>query len=415
MGIEGDDYVSSAVSLDDRRPWINILVVWLGFIIVVGIMAVGGGMASQMPRADFITAVIFGNIILAMFAMLSGFIGAESGKNFNQLMSDVFPGVSQRIVSLYVPIILIGWFGVEAAIFGNLIGEIYDLSSTARRVLMFASTLMFSFTSYLGFRAMRHVSIIAVPLILAIGLYALYVASGQASNAFAFGDATLSVSQGMAIVMGSWIMGVLTCLPDLTRFSKARLSGALVGALGILIGNNFSFLVGGAAAVLAGEADPAKVLIAFGFIPLAVILALANIWTTNDNNMYSAALNVARLGNISRRKAVMICTVIAAVFAAFDPTSISVLFTFLLFMGNTAPALGGVVLGSYLWKRSFGNRKQNPLGAWIGWGMGSLAGTWFGGIFAVPTGFLIGFLVWLIIRTIAPSKNCLKQSDASFS
>ncbi len=392
-----DDYVSLIVPLEERRPWINVLFVWLGFIIVVGIMAVGGGMASQMPKSEFIKAVVFGNIILATFALLSGFVGAESGKNFNQLMSDVFPGVSWRIVSLYVPVILIGWFGVEAAIFGNMIGEILELSMGMRRVLMSCATLMFAFTSYLGFRAMRHVSMVAVPLIIVIGLYAIYMASSKSSAEFGFGENTLDMSQGIAIVMGSWIMGVLTCLPDLTRFSRSRLAGALVGASGILIGNIFSFVVGGAAAVLAGEADPAKILIAFGFVQLAVILALANIWTTNDNNMYSAALNVARFGNITRRKAVVICTVIAAVFAAFDPTSIGVLFTFLIFMGNTAPALGGVVLGSYMWNRISTRKQQSVLGAWAGWITGSLAGSWLGGIWAVPAGFFIGFLVWLVV------------------
>ena len=43
-------------------------------------------------------------------------------------------------------------------------------------------------------------------------------------------------------------------------------------------------------------------------------------------------------------------TAVGAIFAMFDPSRLSFLFPFLLFLGNTAPALGGVVLGRYLAK-----------------------------------------------------------------
>jgi len=400
MNPKTDDFVSSIVPDHERKPWFNILFVWLGFIIVVGIMAVGGGMASQMSQNDFIYAVISGNIILSLFALVSGYIGADSGKTFNQLMSDAFPGKSWRIVSLYVPVVLIGWFGVEAAIFGNLIGEIFELSTGYRRLMMSIATLVFAVTTYLGFKAIRIVSVVAVPTIVVIGIFAIYIASGKSDVNFGFSDISIDISQGIAIVMGSWIMGVLTCVPDLTRFSRSKVSGALVAATGILIGNTFTFIIGGVAAALAGEYDPAKVLLSFGFIPLAILLSLTNIWTTNDNNMYSAALNVARFGNVNRRKAVVICALIAAVFASFDPTSIGFLFTFLAFMGNTAPALGGVVLGSYLWNKFSTKRVQNVFGAWLGWLIGSFIGFLTGGIWAIPAGFFMGFIIWSCIGLV---------------
>ena len=400
MSDNHNDYADSVVPAHARRPWVNILFVWLGFIIVVGIMAVGGGMAPQMTAKDFFTAIIVGNIVLGAFALISGYVGADSGKTFNQLMSQVFEGFSWRIVSLYVPIILIGWFGVEAAIFGKLLGEIFDLSLTQSRVIMFSATLIFATTSYLGFSAIRLVSIVAVPLIVIIGLYALYLASGNSDLRFATASNRLTVDAGIAIVMGSWIMGVLTCVPDLTRYSKSRMSGALVAASGILLGNIFTFSVGGVAAAFAGESDPAKLLISFGFIPFAVLLALANIWTTNDNNMYSAALNISRATGVKRTTAVIICALIAAPFAAMDPTSMDFLFTFLIFMGNTAPALGGVVLGAYLWNR-FSSRQINSIaGGWAGWLLGSYAGFLVGNIWSIPIGFLTGFSIWLIFSII---------------
>ena len=395
-----EDYVSEVVPSQARRNGINVFVVWIGFIIVVGIMAVGGGLAAQMDLRSLLTAILLGNLVLATFAAFSGYIGARSGQTFNQLMSDVFPGWSWRLVSLYAPLVLVGWFGVEAAIFGNLIGEIFDLSVPARRVSMASVTLMFAVTSYLGFNAIRMASTFLVPLIVAIGLFGIYKAAQTGSAQFGFGNTTLSVAEGMQIVHGTWIMGVLTCLPDLTRFCRSRLSGALIGAIGIFLANGFSLLVGAFAAGLAGDHDPARILVSFGFIPLAVILALANIWTTNDNNMYSAALNVARLGGVSRRQAVVMCAIVASAFAACDPTSIGVLFGFLGFMGNTAPALGGVVLGAYVWNCRTSPETRSAGAAWLGWILGSATSVLVGGALAVPAGFFIGFATWLCATRI---------------
>jgi cytosine permease len=397
-----DDYVSTAVPTLNRQSWISVFVVWVGFIVVVGTMAVGGGMAGQMQQGQFVTAVLAGNFLLACFAVLAGYIGAESGKTFNQLMSDVFPhDTSWRIASFYAPLILIGWFGVEAAIFGNLIGEIFNLPTGVRRVLMSMATIMFAVSSYLGFRALNWVSTVAVPLIYLIGFYAIYLVSAQSTAKFGFSGTLIGIGEGTAIVMGSWIMGVLTCLPDLTRFCRSKLAGALVGAGGILVGNIFTFMVGGSAAAMAGESDPAKLLVSFGFIPLAVILSLANIWTTNDANMYSASLHVARAGDITRRRAVVICSIIAAIFAAFDPTTIGVLFAFLIFMGNTAPALGGVVLGAYLINRRRSEKLVSVTGGWAGWTAGSFLGSWVGSVWAVPVGFFLGFAVWLAFAELS--------------
>jgi cytosine permease len=404
-----DDFVSTVVPTNNRQPWLKVFLVWVGFIVVVGTMAVGGGMAGQMQQSQFVAAVLVGNLLLACFAVLAGYIGAESGKTFNQLMSDVFPhDLSWHIASFYAPIILIGWFGVEAAIFGNLIGEIFNLSPGVRRLVMSLATIMFAVSSYVGFRGLNWVSAVAVPLIYLIGFYAIYLISARSTAKFGFSGTLIGIGEGTAIVMGSWIMGVLTCLPDLTRFCRSRLAGALVGAIGILVGNVFTFMVGGSAAAMAGESDPARLLVSFGFIPLAVILSLANIWTTNDANMYSAALHVARVGEITRRRAVVICTIIAAIFAAFDPTTIGVLFGFLIFMGNTAPALGGVVLGAYLMNRGRSQKLVSVLGGWAGWAAGSFVGAWLGGSWAVPMGFFFGFAVWLAFASLSHERQAVE-------
>jgi cytosine permease len=310
----------------------------------------------------------------------------------------LFDKYSLRVVSLYVPIVLIGWFGVEAAIFGNIVGEVLNIKAENRWVLMSGATLIFAFSCYFGFNAMRKLSTVLVPIVIIVPLYVVFSSYGNAGNQFGFSESVITYEVALHLVISSWIMGVLTCVPDIARYAKSPLSGAITLALATLFANSFTFLIGGYAAVIVGEADPAKILIGFGLIPLAILFALANIWSTNDNNMYSASINFARFSNLSRRKSVIICAILAAIFAGFDPTSINSLFAFLGFMGATAPALGGVVLGAYITKFFLNcpNIRVQSIYAWSGWIIGSIAASIIGGVYSILFGFLIGWAIWCV-------------------
>jgi cytosine permease len=119
-----DDFSSEPIPQNGRQSSFSILLVWLGFVLVVGIMAIGGGLAGQMNRSDLITSILVGNLALGIIAAFTGYIGARSGLSFNMLMSRAFPGFSWRIVSLYVPIVLVGWYAIEASLFANYVTEV---------------------------------------------------------------------------------------------------------------------------------------------------------------------------------------------------------------------------------------------------------------------------------------------------
>ena len=60
------DFLDAPVSIGERRPALQVLAVWSGFLIVVGIMAVGGGLASQMDRTELLSPPFhkFANVFL---------------------------------------------------------------------------------------------------------------------------------------------------------------------------------------------------------------------------------------------------------------------------------------------------------------------------------------------------------------
>jgi cytosine permease len=388
------DYTYEPVPQQDRLPALQVFSIWTGFILVVGIMAVGGGLAGQLSRHDFFIAILLGNLILAGFAAYTGYIGAKTGRAFNQLVTGAFPGVSSKIANLYVPLVLIGWYAVESALFGSFVGHAFNLSPMAERIVMVISALCFAISSYVGFRGLKWVSFVMVPIILGLGSYSIIAVLNQNNLTFGF-DKGITLPTGLSIVIGSWIMGVLTSLPDLTRFCRKPIYGAVVGGVGIFVANLFNLVIGGYGASLSKQSDPAVILTSLGLIFAGLAFSLANIWTTNDSNMYSASLNLASATRHSRRNCVLLCTGIGILLTIFNPARLAFIFSFLIFMGNTAPALAGVVYtSSFLQNRTGINR--NPFIPWLAWCIGSIASWLAGGLWSLPLGLLTATIFVLI-------------------
>lgn len=388
-----DDFVSVPVPKDSRQSIWAVAAVWLGFIIVVGTMAAGGGLAAQAKFSDILIGILVGNIVLGAFALLSGWIGAKSGMSFYQLGEKVFGSPSMRLVGLYVPIILIGWFGIESAILGGFLGKVLGLSEALQRTMMFVSAGVMATSAYFGFKALKNLSYILLPIIFALGAFAIFQTDlGGLEARQVFSGEPMGFLYVAGIVVSTWIMGVLLNFPDVARFARTPLQGALVGFFGILLGNVFNLLIGAIAAINTGAFDPSEILFGLGFVPLAILLAVSNIWTTNDNNLYSATLGASRSLRIPRYAAVIICGGIGAVFAAFNPATIGSIFTVLIAVGSTAPALGGVVLGAYVVREMMGTEKVMPIVAWAGWILGSIAGVYLGDFLGILVGFIVGFV-----------------------
>lgn len=393
------DYLGVAVPEAARRSWLDLLVVWMGFLIVVGIMTVGGGLTAQLGSfRDVVVVVLVGNLILGGFAALAGVTGAVSGKSFSLLLRDTFPGASWKLASLYVPLVLIGWYAIEVAIFAYLIAKAFELPRPVEMLFAVLAAGLFSASSYVGIRSMIRLSYVLVPLIIGLGIWAITLASRTNAASFGFGE-PISASSAISIVVGTWVMGALTCMQDMTRFSRSGKSSALIAAGGIILANSFTLLVGAAAAALTKQADPAEILLAAGLILPGIVFSFSNIWNTNDNNLYSASLHAANLFGTTRHRAVILCTFLGAALAIFRPFELGVLFTFLLFLGSTAPALGAVVLARY-WYVVESSPGASAVAAWLGWIGGTLLATSIGGTVPYLAGFLGGGLIYLAVMRL---------------
>ncbi|MGE0553593.1 MAG: cytosine permease [Gemmatimonadales bacterium] len=405
---EDHEFVAQPVPPAARRGFVPVFAAFLGFVIVAGQMVVGGGLAGQLRRDELLLAVIGGNTIAGIFAAIAGYTGAQRGVAFSHMLAEAFPGVSFRIASLYVPVVLVGWYSVEAGIFGNILGGALGVSDLAGRLLMLACGIAMAISAYFGFRWLVWVSFIALPAIAILGSYAIFLAATGEQATFGFSGQPIGLSEATGVVVGCWIMGAVTCVPDMTRFSRSAISGALVGFLGIAVGNSFNQLLGASGAAVARQADPALILLGLGLVVPGLLFGLANIWTTNDSNMYSASLHVAPLLGIDRRRAVLACAAVGAAVATFKTYELGKLFTFLGFLGATAPALGAVTIGRYwLAQARLIPPRGRPYTSWLAWAGGAAAAMALPGALSALVGVLVGIALLTLAERlpVGPTKR----------
>jgi len=377
----------------------NIFLTWIGFILVVVSMSFGGGLAAQMDAVSFWVSVIVGNAVLAVCAFGAGYAGSVSGLTFGSLAARIFNKNGWRLAILYIPLTLIGWYAIESSIFGNFVADTFHLSDANRRIIMAGAAIFFSISAYIGVRFIGRVSYVLIPTVLAIAAFAL-LRVDHAALAFGFNPPLISIWAGTAIVMSTWIFSALLVIPDLTRFVRSPLWAGIIGAGGVFVGNTLALGIGAFAAAYTKQSDPAMILVGLGYMPLALVLTFASVWSTNDNNMYSSSLNVARVLQLPRRSVVLALAFLGAVIALFNPANISTMFAVLGFMGASAPPLGGMVIGAYLFRGRGAPPSHSVIAPWLAWLVSTAVAFKLPSVAVVPGGLILGYVLWYVSNAV---------------
>lgn len=268
-----------------------------------------------------------------------------------------FGRIGSVLIGLVVAVSLLGWFGIQNAIFakslnfalGDRLG--FPLSASLSGLFL---TVLVAF----GFKALRITARIAVPLFILLVFFISYnVLSGQklheAILLAPMGEA-LTISAGITIVVGGAIVASLMT-PDLTRYSKNKRHVFGITLLTIIAGE---FVVNGLAIFIAktlGTADVVTIMAqsAGGIGLLVVVFSTLRV---NDLNLYSSSLGVVNAveGITGKKLKYTATTVIIGLLG----TLLSVLgildrfVDFLTVLGVVFPPILGVMLVDYFLLRS---------------------------------------------------------------
>ncbi|HGM5488897.1 TPA: cytosine permease [Serratia fonticola] len=356
--IKIEDYPLSRVPQDKRVSFLSVAIVHMGMLTALDQFMLGAVLGNSMTLADAFIAIFIGSLIFGVVTFGLGLAGMREGISGSLLARWCgFGRIGSVLIGLVVAVSLLGWFGIQNAIFAKSL----NFALGDRLGFPLAASLSGLFLTVLvafGFKALRITARIAVPLFILLVFFISYnVLSGQklheAILLAPMGDA-MTISAGITIVVGGAIVASLMT-PDLTRYSKNKRHVFGITLLTIIAGE---FVVNGLAIFIAktlGTADVVTIMAqsAGGIGLLVVVFSTLRV---NDLNLYSSSLGVVNAveGITGKKLKYTATTVVIGLLG----TLLSVLgildrfVDFLTILGVVFPPILGVMLVDYFVLRS---------------------------------------------------------------
>jgi cytosine permease len=187
-------------------------------------------------------------------------------------------------------------------------------------LLVAIAGVLMTASAYFGIKSLTIISYIAVPAVAILGTLAMILAVRRGDmglvEQFAQGTKDLGVIAGAGLVVGSFVSGG-TATPNFTRFAKNAKVGLWTTVVAFFIGNSLMFLFGAVSSIYAGGNDIFEVMLNLNLFYLAVLVLGLNIWTTNDNALYTGGLGLSNIFGLSKKTMVIISGIIGTVAAVW--------------------------------------------------------------------------------------------------
>ena len=356
-GIDAD-YTSKAVDRAGRKSNLSMFMVMLGFTFFSASMWVGQQLAAGLNFSGFVWALLLGGLILAAYTGALGWIGAESGLSLDMLAHRSFGKKGSWLPSAMISFTQIGWFGVGLAMFAIPVAkELLGLEVTPDHMpwqgylLVAIAGILMTGSAYYGIKSLTIISYIAVPAVAILGTVAMVMAVNKGDlgliEQFNQGTKSLGIIAGAGLVVGSFISGG-TATPNFTRFAKSGKVGLWTTVVAFFIGNSLMFCFGAVSSIYAGGNDIFEVMLNLNLFYLAVLVLGLNIWTTNDNALYTGGLGLSNIFGLSKKAMVLISGIIGTVAAVWLYWNFC---GWLNVLNCTLPPVGIILILSYFMDR----------------------------------------------------------------
>lgn len=355
-----EDYAREPVPLAQRRSWIRLSMIWIAVGVDLSALVLGAALAAGMTLWQAIIAISLGSLILAIIGGVCSYVGSATSLSTAMINRFTFGERGSLVVILVSTITLMGWFGVAAGFFGEsahvVVKSVFGMDLDARWFALLGGILMTA-TATIGYKAIEKLSLVAVPLMLSFLAGLISKLSMEGDNLSSLltiapeGD-PIKIGTAISLVVGAFILACAGS-PDVARWAKNSRDAVLSGFFGFLIGNSLMMFVAAFLSRLTGTEDVIKIMLSIGWGALAVVLLILAQWTTNDNNMYSAGLNLSILFKwVPKRVLTIIAGTIGTGFALFG-----IYDNFIGFLSMLSP-FAAPIAGIYLVEYFFLNRER---------------------------------------------------------
>ncbi|NLA71278.1 MAG: cytosine permease [Clostridiaceae bacterium] len=342
------DYSLEPVPQSARKGFLSMFVIMLGFTFFSASMSVGAKMANGLDLSQFVWAVLIGGAILGAYTGALAYIGSNTGMSLDLLSHRSFGTIGSFLPSGLITFTQIGWFGVGVAMFAVPAAELLGINPW---ILVIAAGALMTSSAYFGIKGLEIVSFISVPLIAILGTYSMIRAAAEGGGLVAIfskstGSLTLFAAIGM--VIGSFVSGG-TATPNFVRFAKNNKVAVTTTVIAFFIGNSLMFAFGAVGGAFTGQEDIFYVMIAQGLAVPALIVLGANIWTTNDNALYTSGLGLSNITKIRKKPMVLIAGLVGTVTAIWLYNNFV---SWLAFLNATLPPIGAIIILDYFLRKN---------------------------------------------------------------
>lgn len=342
------DYPDRPVPENKRKTQLNIAFVTTGMAVAMSTLYTGSALANVMTYKDGTISIAIGCIVLAIIAMFTGSIGSSEGVSTSMLARHPFGRKGSNIVGIILATSMLGWFSYQCGYFGETINLLLPGHFLTEPMIatIWGGILMMS-TAIIGYKGMTYLSMLAAPLLLLMCLYCGFVAISHTGMETIIGRVPQnpsSIGTGITIVVGGWITGAVL-QPDISRYAKTKMHN-IKGIFIAMIVFGFANWGGFVIAKATQSSTIMDGLAMLGMGTLGLLIVILGQWTSNDNNLYSAALAIINVKPSANKH--IVSAVCGLLFTVVAITGIQNHFvSFLSLLGTFLPPIGTVLVADY--------------------------------------------------------------------
>ena len=343
------DYPLSEVPKSARKGLLSTSAVLLGFTFFTATMWAGGSLGQAFPIGQLLLIILIGNLLLGAYAASLAYIACKSGLNSVLMGRFCFGEKGSKLSDFILGFTQIGWYAWGTATISLVLVRTTGMPDWLEIPLMVLFGFGFCITAMIGYKGMDWLSRFAVPAMMLFILISLFTGlvdvRGFAGLSQKTPSENMSVAAAITVIIGTFISGG-TQATNWSRFAKTPKIAVIATLAAFFIGNGLMVLTGALGTMIYQQADIVDVLIAQGFVSIAVLMLFLNIWTTQDNTIYNFAVAGCNLLRTEKRRLVTVGgAAIGTVLAVGGMYNL--LIPFLVLLGTFIPPMGGVIMADF--------------------------------------------------------------------